>query len=107
MLTLTCCVCSPQEAWQAFEAARIDRAQFQEAGAALVASPELVCRLDGLLVPWQQAAPALLGALAFGGQWDHLLPEGAGVQAAPPERPSLDTKKACPPLLPVPLLCTL
>ena len=96
MLTLTCTVCSPQEAWQAFEAARISRAQFQEAGPALVASPELVCRLGGLLVPWQQAAPALLGALAFGGQWDHLLPEGAGVQAAPPERPSLDAKKACP-----------
>ena len=41
---------------------------------------KLVVRIGGVLYSWQQAAPMVIGFLAFGGKWDHLVvsQEGEG-----------------------------
>lgn len=66
--------------------------QFSEAGAALVADPELAVRLGARVLPYQQAAPALLGMLAFGSQWESLLPSSSGVQVQLPVQDSPERK---------------
>lgn len=69
------------------------REQFEENGASLLVNPELICRVGQRLLPYQLAAPAVLGMAAFGGQWDILLPEHAGVRMAVPSVESLDRKQ--------------
>lgn len=82
--------CSPQEAWVAFEAGRINRAQYEAQGLELVDSPELVCRLGKRLLPWRLAAPVLLGMAAFGCQLEAL---DAGVPVEVPQQLAGETKK--------------
>ncbi len=43
-----------------------------------------VVRLGGALYPWAAAAPAIVGALAFGGRWDSALRAGAGIPVGVP-----------------------
>ena len=49
-----------------------------------------VVRLGGALYPWAAAAPAIIGALAFGGRWDSALSAGAGIPVAPPVSAAVD-----------------
>ncbi len=43
-----------------------------------------VVRLGSALYPWAAAAPAIVGALAFGGRWDSALRAGAGIPVGVP-----------------------
>ena len=80
-------VCSPMEAYQAFQAHRVSEVQFGEQGSVLVSRPNLMCRLADRLLPWHQAAPIIMGVLAFGGDWQHLLLPDQGVPiTVPPEQ---------------------
>ena len=65
---LTPCVgaCSPSEAWDAFVRARVGHSVWQQDAPALIASPELMCRIGGSIYPWKEAAAHLVGTLAFG-----------------------------------------
>ena len=84
--------CSPHEAYQAFQAHRVSETQFAEQGAELISRTSLMCRLGDRLFPWSQAAPVVMGALAFGGDWQHLLPaDGGPVAVPPPEAPASRT----------------
>ncbi|KAK9789056.1 hypothetical protein WJX73_007244 [Symbiochloris irregularis] len=78
---------SPSEAWDAFARARVSQARWQKEAATLIASPHLYCRMGNTAYPWTEAAPHLVGALAFGPRWrqkTHGL--GKGVPLAPPPR---------------------
>lgn len=78
------CVCSPEEVYQAFQAHRVSEGQFAEQGPVLVSRPSLMCRLGDRILPWPQAAPVVMGVLAFGGDWQHLLLPDQGVPIAVP-----------------------
>ncbi|KAK9822450.1 hypothetical protein WJX81_001736 [Elliptochloris bilobata] len=84
----------PAEAWEVFQASRVSRAAFEEAGPVVLSSPDLVVRLGGALYPWAAAAPAIVGALAFGGRWDSALTAGAGIPVAAPASPGADAPGA-------------
>lgn len=43
-----------------------------------------MCRLGSALYPWQDVAPAVMGALAFGWDWQHMLPAGGGIPVKVP-----------------------
>lgn len=77
-------LCSPVEAYQAFQAHRVCEAQFTEQGPLLVSKPSLMCRLGDRILPWTQAAPVVLGVLAFGGDWQTLLLPDQGVPVTVP-----------------------
>lgn len=71
--------CSPEEACHLFTAHRITEATFSQQGSQLAADPALMCRLGNALYPWEDIAPAVMGALAFGWDWQHMLPAGGGI----------------------------
>ena len=75
--------------YQAFQAHRLSEAEFAEQGSLLIQRPNLMCRLADRVFPWHQAAPVVMGVLAFGGDWQHLLPADGGVPIAVP---ALDTQ---------------
>ena len=77
-------LCSPEEAYQLFTSHRITEQQFSQQGSQLVSDPALMCRLGSALYTWQQVAPAVMGALAFGGDWQHMLPPAGGVPVSLP-----------------------
>ena len=87
-------VCSPEEVYQAFQAHRVSEGQFAEQGSQLVSRPSLMCRLGDRLLPWPQAAPIVMGALAFGGDWQHLLLPDQGVPVAVPVELSQASQQA-------------
>jgi len=78
------CACSPEEAYEAFQTHRVTEAQFAEQGPLLVGKPGLMCRLGDRLYPWHEAAPVVMGVLAFGGAWQHFLPVEGGVPVVVP-----------------------
>ena len=43
-----------------------------------------MCRLGDRILPWPQAAPVVMGVLAFGGDWQRLLLPEQGVPIAVP-----------------------
>ena len=90
----TILVCSPEEAYQAFQAHRVSEGQFAEQGPQLVTRPSLMCRLGDRVLPWPQAAPIVMGALAFGGDWQHLLLPDQGVPVAVPLQQSQGSLQA-------------
>ena len=77
-------LCSPEEAYQLFTSHRITEQQFSQQGSQLVSDPALMCCLGSALYSWQQVAPAVMGALAFGGDWQHMLPPAGGVPVSLP-----------------------
>lgn len=84
-INLAVLMCSPEEAAQIFEAHLITSKDFAASAPQMLSSSDLVCRVGGFLYPWRTAAPLVLGALAFGGSWESLLPEGsAGIKVALP-----------------------
>ena len=52
-----------------------------------------MCRLGNTLYSWQDAAPVVMGVLAFGGDWQHLLPADKGVPVAVPFTDAKDPSK--------------
>ena len=56
-----------------------------------------MCRLGDRLYPWQEAAPVVMGVLAFGGDWQHFLPAEGGLPVAVPSveahHPQQDARK--------------
>lgn len=76
--------CSPEEASTVFAAHRVTEAQLSQQGSQLAADPALMCRLGSALYPWQDVAPAVMGALAFGWDWQHMLPAGGGIPVKVP-----------------------
>ncbi|KAL3140747.1 hypothetical protein ABBQ32_005301 [Trebouxia sp. C0010 RCD-2024] len=85
---------SPVEAYQAFQAHRVSEPQFTEHGPLLVTRPSLMCRLGDRILPWTQAAPVVMGVLAFGGDWQNLLLPDQGVPVAVPPQQTRDPSKA-------------
>ena len=53
-----------------------------------------MCRLGDGILPWPQAAPIVMGVLAFGGDWQHLLLPGQGVPVAVPLQQSQGSQQA-------------
>lgn len=45
----------PAEAWEVFQASRVSRAAFEEAGPVVLSSPDLVRNM--YLLPWTQLTP--------------------------------------------------
>lgn len=86
-------LCSPVEAYQAFQAHRVSEPQFTEHGPLLVTRPSLMCRLGDRILPWTQAAPVVMGVLAFGGDWQNLLLPDQGVPVAVPPQQTRDPSK--------------
>ncbi len=56
-----------------------------------------VVRLGGALYPWAAAAPAIVGALAFGGRWDSALRAGAGIPVGVPALAGEGSTARCSP----------
>lgn len=88
-------LCSPVEAYQAFQTHRVSEAQFAEQGPLLVTRPSLMCRLGEHIFPWPQAARVVMGALAFGGDWQHLVSADQGVPVAVPLQLAQGSQDAC------------
>lgn len=82
------------EANQLFDAHRVGPAEFVRRGAELVASPELMLRLEGVIYPWAAAAPMVLGMAAFNATWPQLVPPSAPFWAAPGAVESLKLRAA-------------
>ena len=77
--------CSPEQRRAAFRQHRISHARWAEHAPALLADADLYCRLGDCAYPWAQAAPAVLGSLAFpGSQWQDLLGPGLSLAPDPP-----------------------
>jgi Lipin/Ned1/Smp2 multi-domain protein middle domain len=53
---------------QVFELHKIDASYYKSHASEVALSPDLVCRIGMKLYPWQEAAPLILGMLAFGGR---------------------------------------
>ena len=85
--------CSPVEAYQAFQSHRVSQAQFTDQGPLLMTRPNLMCRLGDRILPWTQAAPVVMGVLAFGGDWQHLLLPDQGVFVAVPLQQTLGSSQ--------------
>ena len=77
-------LCSPEDAFQLFTTHRITEAQFSQQGSQLAADSSLMCRIESALYPWQQVAPVVMGSLAFGWDWQQMLPPGGGIPMAVP-----------------------
>ena len=90
-------VCSPEDAYEVFQRHKVSEAQFAEQGPLLVSKAGLMCRLGDRLYPWQEAAPVVMGVLAFGGDWQHFLPAEGGLPVAVPSveahHPQQDARK--------------
>lgn len=82
-----CCLHSPSEAWDIFARSRISLSRWQKEASSLIPSPELYCRIGITAYPWTEAAPHLIGALAFGSKWRQSSKcLGKGVPLAPAPR---------------------
>lgn len=62
-----------------FEANKVSKEDFELKGGDITRDPSLVCRMRGELYPWSAAAPMILGMLAFGGSWYHLMHQDHGL----------------------------
>ena len=71
----------------------MSEAQFAEQGQQLIGRSSLMCRLGDRLLPWQQTAPVVLAVLAFGGDWQHMLPADGGVPIAVPPLEAQDSQQ--------------
>ena len=87
------CFCSPEEAYEVFKSHKVSEAQFAEQGPMLISKPGLMCCLGDRLYPWQEAAPVVMGVLAFGGDWQHFLPVDGGVPVTVPAAQSQDAQQ--------------
>ncbi len=87
-------VCSPEEAYEVFQTHKVSEAQFAEQGPLLISKAGLMCRLGDRLYPWQEAAPVVMGVLAFGGDWQHFLPAEGGLPVAVPSVEAQDTQQS-------------
>lgn len=76
-----------------FQFHRVSEAQFAEQGPMLISRPGLMCRLGERMYPWPEAAPVVMGVLAFGGDWQHFLPADGGVPIAVPPLQGQDTQQ--------------
>lgn len=89
--------CSPEEAYEVFQTHKVSEAQFAEQGPLLISKAGLMCRLGDWVYPWQEAAPVVMGVLAFGGDWQHFLPAEGGLPVAVPsveaQHPQQDARK--------------
>lgn len=89
--------CSPEEAYEVFQTHKVSEAQFAEQGPLLISKEGLMCRLGDRVYPWQEAAPVVMGVLAFGGDWQHFLPAEGGLPVAVPsveaQHPQQDARK--------------
>lgn len=89
--------CSPDEAYEVFQTHKVSEAQFAEQGPLLISKAGLMCRLGERVYPWQEAAPVVMGVLAFGGDWQHFLPAEGGMPVAVPsvaaQHPQQDARK--------------
>ncbi|KAL0028584.1 hypothetical protein WJX79_003521 [Trebouxia sp. C0005] len=89
---------SPEEAYEVFQTHKVSEAQFAEQGPLLISKAGLMCRLGDRVYPWQEAAPVVMGVLAFGGDWQHFLPAEGGLPVAVPsveaQHPQQDARKA-------------
>ena len=89
--------CSPEEAYEVFQTHKVSEAQFAEQGPLLISKAGLMCRLGDRVYPWQEAAPVVMGVLAFGGDWQHFLPAEGGLPVAVPsveaQHPQQDARK--------------
>ncbi len=89
--------CSPEEAYEVFQTHKVSEAQFAEQGPLLISKAGLMCRLGERVYPWQEAAPVVMGVLAFGGDWQHFLPAEGGLPVAVPsveaQHPQQDARK--------------
>lgn len=90
-------MCSPEEAYEVFQSHKVSEAQFAEQGPLLISKAGLMCRLGDRVYPWQEAAPVVMGVLAFGGDWHHFLPAEGGLPVAVPsveaQHPQQDARK--------------
>lgn len=90
-------LCSPEEAYEVFQTHKVSEAQFAEQGPLLISKAGLMCRLGDRVYPWQEAAPVVMGVLAFGGDWQHFLPAEGGLPVAVPsveaQHPQQDARK--------------
>ena len=75
--------CSPAQAWEVFTRTRITEARWAEASLDLLADADLYCCIGESAYPWTEAAPAVLGCLAFGTPWQANV--GPGIQLAVPK----------------------
>ena len=76
--------CSPTQAWEVFTRTRVTEAQWAESALDLLADASLYCCIGEAAYPWSEAAPAVLGCLAFGTPWQANV--GPGIQLAVPRR---------------------
>lgn len=65
------------EAQQVFESQKVPAEVFAARGSELLASSDLVCRIGGVMYAWRDAAPMIVGMLAFGVKWENLVSAGA------------------------------
>ena len=59
------CGCRPDEARDAFDSGIVPAERFRSDGAAIVRSPNLLCRVGGSVYRWRRAVPALVGRVVY------------------------------------------
>ena len=59
-------ICSPQEAYEEFEAGRVSWEAYAERADELLADPELTIRLGAVIMPWRDAQAYIVGQMFYG-----------------------------------------
>ena len=86
-------LCSAEETLRAFQASLVTEKQYIEDPGVVLSSGRLMCRMKGRLYRWSEAQPAVMGALAFGGDWEGMLRGGIRIAEPPSSAEAADQAK--------------